>query len=216
MRKKLNLLFGLVLIISMIVLTGCGGSGETGEKNPYEGKWVAVSAQMMGMSVSIDEVFGGDFEFEVKNGGKVSFSAGDTTGNGKWSVEDDQFILSIEGEEIVGIIGKDIISFDNMLEMGVKVIFAKDGTDAMDPALYLTEEENAVIGEWAAESVEELLGVRDLRTSMEGVDNINDALRLDFKSDRNVTVIIKGEIGTFHGQLHWDIVRLNQKIHLLQ
>ena len=62
----------------------------------------------------------------MKNGGKVSFSAGDTTGNGKWSVEDDQFILSIEGEEIVGIIGKDIISFDNMLEMGVKVIFAKD------------------------------------------------------------------------------------------
>ena len=52
---------------------------------------------------------------------------------------------------------------------------------------------------------------------MEGVDNINDALRLDFKSDRNVTVIYKGEeIGTFHGQLHWDIVRLNQKIHLLQ
>ena len=83
MSKKLNVVFGLVLIISMIVLTGCGGSGETGEKNPYEGKWVAVSAQMMGMSVSIDEVFGGDFEFEVKNGGKVSFSAGDTTGNGK-------------------------------------------------------------------------------------------------------------------------------------
>jgi len=55
MRKKLNLLFGLVLIISMIALIGCGGSGKTREKNPYEGKWVAVSAQMMGMSVSIDE-----------------------------------------------------------------------------------------------------------------------------------------------------------------
>ena len=188
MRKKLNLLFGLVLIISMIALIGCGGSGKTGEKNPYEGKWVAVSAQMMGMSVSIDETFGGAFEFEVKNNGKVSFSVGDTTGNGKWSVEDNQFILSIEGEEMVGIIGKDIISFDNMLEMGVKVIFAKDGTDAMDPALYLTEEENAVIGEWAAESVEELLGDGP-QTSMEGVDNINDALRLDFKSDRNVNGI---------------------------
>ena len=175
MRKKLNLLFGLVLIISMIILTGCGGSGKTEEKNPYEGKWVAVSAQMMGMSVSIDETFGGAFEFEVKNNGKVSFSVGDTTGNGKWSVEDNQFILSIEGEEMVGIIGKYIISFDNMLEMGVKVIFAKDGTDAMDPALYLTEEENAVIGEWAAESVEELLGDGP-QTSMEGVDNINDAL----------------------------------------
>lgn len=120
MRKKLNLLFGLVLIISMIALIGCGGSGKTGEKNPYEGKWVAVSAQMMGMSVSIDETFGGAFEFEVKNNGKVSFSVGDTTGNGKWSVEDNQFILSIEGEEMVGIIGKDIISFDNMLEIPFK------------------------------------------------------------------------------------------------
>lgn len=48
-----------------------------------------------------------------------------------------------------------------------------------------------------AESVEELLGDGP-QTSMEGVDNINDALRLDFKSDRNVTVIYKGEeIGTF-------------------
>ena len=43
----------------------------------------------------------------------------------KWSVEDNQFILSIEGEEMVGIIGKDIISFDNMLEMGVKGDFCK-------------------------------------------------------------------------------------------
>ena len=47
---------------------------------------------------------------------------------------------------MVGTIGKDIISFDDMLEMGVKVIFAKDGTDAMDPSLYLTEGESAVIG----------------------------------------------------------------------
>ncbi len=36
-----------------------------------------------------------------------------------------KFILSIEGEEMVGIIGKDIISFDNMLEMGVKVILQR-------------------------------------------------------------------------------------------
>ena len=98
---------------------------------------------------------------------------------------------------MVGTIGEDNISFDDMLGMGVKVIFAKDGTDAMDPALYLTEEESAFVGEWVAESVEELLGDGP-QTSMEGVDNINDALRLNIKADRNVTVIYKGEeIGTF-------------------
>ena len=61
----------------------------------------------------------------------------------------------------------------------------------------MTEEESAVVGEWVAESVEELLGDGP-QTSMEGVDNINDALRLNIKADRNVTVIYKGEeIGTF-------------------
>ena len=61
----------------------------------------------------------------VKNGGKVSFSVGEVTGNGKWSAKDDKFNLTIEGEEMVGTIGENNISFDDMLGMGVKVIFAK-------------------------------------------------------------------------------------------
>ena len=44
---------------------------------------------------------------------------------------------------------------------------------------------------------EELLGDGP-QTSMEGVENISDALRLNFKDDRNVAVVYKGEeIGTF-------------------
>ena len=195
MKKKWNLLFLFAFIVSMITLAGCGKTA--GEASPYEGKWIAVSAQMIGMSVSVDETFGGAFEFEVKNGGKVSFSVGEVTGNGKWSAKDDKFSLTIEGEEMVGTIGENNISFDDMLGMGVKVIFAKEGTDAMDPARYLTKEEKVVIGEWAAESVEELLGDGP-QTSMEGVENISDALRLNFKDDRNVAVVYKGEeIGTF-------------------
>ena len=72
MKKKWNLLFLFAFIVSMITLAGCGKTA--GEASPYEGKWIAVSAQMIGMSVSVDETFGGAFEFEVKNGGKVSFS----------------------------------------------------------------------------------------------------------------------------------------------
>lgn len=136
MKKKWNLLFLFAFIVSMITLAGCGKTA--GEASPYEGKWIAVSAQMIGMSVSVDETFGGAFEFEVKNGGKVSFSVGEVTGNGKWSAKDDKFSLTIEGEEMVGTIGENNISFDDMLGMGVKVIFAKEGTDAMDPAHYLT------------------------------------------------------------------------------
>ena len=129
MKKKWNLLFLFAFIVSMITLAGCGKTA--GEASPYEGKWIAVSAQMIGMSVSVDETFGGAFEFEVKNGGKVSFSVGEVTGNGKWSAKDDKFSLTIEGEEMVGTIGENNISFDDMLGMGVKVIFAKEGTDAL-------------------------------------------------------------------------------------
>ena len=88
MKKKWNLLFLFAFIVSMITLAGCGKTA--GEASPYEGKWIAVSAQMIGMSVSVDETFGGAFEFEVKNGGKVSFSVGEVTGNGKWSAKDEK------------------------------------------------------------------------------------------------------------------------------
>lgn len=84
-----------------------------------------------------------------------------------------------------------------MLDMGVKLIFAKEGTDAMNPELYMTEEEASVLGEWMSETVEEFLG-DEPQTTMEGVDDIHDGLRLNFKNDKTVVVSFKGqEIGTF-------------------
>ena len=196
MKKKMRCICMFICIISIVFITGCGG-GSSKEKSPYEGKWIAVSAQMMGMSVGIEDTFGGAFEFEVKSGGKVRVLIGEDTGEGKWSVEEDQFTLTIEGEDMIGVIREDTISFDDMLGMGVKIIFAKEGTEAMDPDLYLTDEESAVLGEWMSESVEELLGDGP-QTTMEGVEDIHDALRLNFKNDRNVEVVYKGqEIGTF-------------------
>lgn len=195
MKRKSSIIVAISLcLVSLLLTAGCGGSLE---KSPYEGKWVAVSAQMMGMSVGVEESLGGAFEFEAKGGGKANVLIGEETGSGKWSVEDDEFTLTIEGEDMVGVLGENTISFENMLGMGAKIIFAKEGTDAMNPELYLTDEERAVVGEWMSESVEELLGDGP-QTSMEGVADIHDALRLDFKNDRSVKVSYKGqETGTF-------------------
>ena len=193
-RKKSIMVIVLLCLVSLLFTAGCGGSSE---KSPYEGKWVAVAAQMMGMSIGVEDCLGGAFEFEAKSGGKASVSIGEETGSGKWSVEEKEFTLTIEGEDMVGVLGENTISFDNMLGMGAKIIFAKEGTDAMNPELYLTDEERAVLGEWMSESVEELLGDGP-KTSMEGVEDIYDALRLNFKNDRSVEVFYKGQdIGTF-------------------
>ena len=55
----------------------------------------------------------------------------------------------------------------------------------------------AVIGEWYSENVKELLD-EEAQTTLDGVDNINDAMRLNFAKDHTVQVIYKGaELGTY-------------------
>lgn len=196
-KKRIYVLLAFCMLLGTIVLSGCVGNDGTKEKSPYEGKWVAILAEMMDIQVSVDEAFGGEFYFVVKNGGKADVTVGEDSSGGKWVVDGDQFTLTIEGRDMVGAIGKDSIIFDDMMDMGVKVIFAKEGTDAMNPALYMTEEEKAMIGEWTAESVEEIMGDGP-QTTMEGVENISDALRMDFKEDHKVSVVYKGQkVGDF-------------------
>ncbi len=137
MKRKSRRIFTVVLIFAVLIMTGCSSV----EESPCAGKWVGITGEMWGITVSVEEVFGGDFEFEVKNNGKVVFTAGETTGTGKWIVDGDQFILKIEGEEMVGTIGEDTITFDDMLGSGVKMVFAKEGTDAMNQDVSVTEEE---------------------------------------------------------------------------
>lgn len=131
MKKKMNMVFALICMFSLLFVTGCGGS----EKSPYEGKWVAVSAQMMGMSIGVEEAFGGAFELEVKNGGKVDVVVGEDSGKGEWSVQDDEFTLTIEGEEMIGVIGEDTISFDDMAGHGRKAYFCKRRNGCHEPGI---------------------------------------------------------------------------------
>lgn len=195
MRKEYWKKVSILLVAVILLFSGCGTSEE--KKSPYEGKWIGLVAETMGVQMSVEEAIGGAFEFEVKKNNKVEFTVGDEHGSGKWSVEENQFTLTIEGTEMTGEIGDNCITFEDMLEMGVKVIFAKDGTDAMDPSLYMTEEEKAMVGTWSSDSVEELLGDGP-QTSMEGVENIGDALQLEFKKDHTVAVRYKGQdIGEF-------------------
>ena len=135
MRKEYWKKVSLLLVAAILLFSGCGTSEE--KKSPYEGKWIGLVAETMGVQMSVEEAIGGAFEFEVKKNNKVEFTVGDEHGSGKWSVEENQFTLTIEGAEMTGEIGDNCITFEDMLEMRVKVIFAKDGTDAMDPSLYM-------------------------------------------------------------------------------
>lgn len=200
MKRKMNVPLAASLVISLFSLGGCSAKdgGTEQNQNPYTGKWIAVSAEMMGISVSVEDMFEDGFSFDIENGNQIVFNADGTKGQGTYKVQDDEISIALEGEEIEGTIGDDTITFDGLMgEEGIKVIFAKEGTEAANPALYLSDEEKAFIGNWMSDGVEELLE-DEMSTTMDGVDDIHDALRLEFNANKEVTVVYKKEeLGTY-------------------
>ncbi|WP_461821137.1 hypothetical protein [Blautia stercoris] len=197
MKKSIRYLLSVILVVSMLSLIGCGGGGKAAKKNPYEGKWIAVVAEALGTQMPIEECFEGDVNLEIEHSGKVKFTIDNDKGTGKLAKKDEKTVLKIEGEEMSVTLDGDTLTLDDLLGQGVNIIFGREGTDATNPENYLSEDELAVIGEWYSENVKELLD-EEAQTTLDGVDNINDAMRLNFAKDRTVQVIYKGaELGTY-------------------
>ena len=69
MRKEYWKKVSLLLVAAILLFSGCGTSEE--KKSPYEGKWIGLVAETMGVQMSVEEAIGGAFEFEVKKNNKV-------------------------------------------------------------------------------------------------------------------------------------------------
>ncbi len=65
MRKK-KLIATAAVMLTAVMLAGCG----TPDPDPNSGLYEAVSAQMMGMSISVEEVYENGVSFELQDGGK--------------------------------------------------------------------------------------------------------------------------------------------------
>lgn len=192
--KKMKL--ALIIMSFILLLSGCGGGeSSSSQPTPYDGKWIAVSGEAFGMTMPGDELFDGqEFSFEINGSNKVTINAMGESGKGTWEEKDGKLIIKAQGEELIGIPEENIIIFDNAMGMGVKIICAKEGTDAMDPSNYLPEEEKALIGKWKAETVKDALGEE---IQIEGFEKPEDALRFELKSDRTADLIFKNEnLGT--------------------
>lgn len=187
MTKRLSLFMAAALVLSM--LAGCGGSGVRADEE-YQGKYVAVTGEMLGYALSGDEMAG--FDLELLEKGKVNVTIDGEGYNAKWSNDDTNIILDVDGVEMKGEIGTDTIKFADMLGMGVDITFAKEGTDAANPENYLPEEEKKCLGVWKSYQVTDSLG-DDASGEVAA-----DALELEFKGDKSAVFTYKGnEIGTF-------------------
>ena len=194
-KKYSKILVAIIASLTMLLATACGGNVDKAA-SPYEGKWIAVVAEMFGVQTPVEEALGGNFAFEFQAGGKAIMSQGDESFKVKWELKEGDIIVNIDGEEVVGKVENiDTIVFDDMLGMGVKITFGREGTEAADPTNYVSEEEKIVIGSWQSESVTDILGDE---VNLDYNCEMHDALRLYFNKDHTVeaTYLCKN-IGTF-------------------
>ena len=130
MKKQISILLVFVLLLG---LAGCGSA----EPSALDGKWLAMGAEVMGLQMPVEDLMGGDFYFEIQGQGKQTIHVQDKSEKNTWSLEGDQFTLNIRGADpCVGTLNGDVIIFENMLGTGATMIFAREGTEACDPALY--------------------------------------------------------------------------------
>lgn len=194
MKKSIKLLLVLALIGSMIFVTvGCG-EGSEADSGQYGGKWVAVSVQMFGIAMEMEQF--GEIEIDINKGGELIITTNGKAEKGTWEEAEEKITLTFDGINMPGVMQGDTISVENMLGMGVTMIFAREGAE-IDSGELMPEEEKAFIGDWYSVSVEDIEHDGAL-TDMEGVDNINNAMRLSFAEDKNVTIMYKGkELGSY-------------------
>ncbi len=187
MKKKI-LPVMMAAVLSACALAACGGStdtassdssgettaassaestaedtsgGETAaeaaeEESGIAGSYLAVAGEAMGFTLTGDEVAGFNIELDADGSGTMTVDEDSQTFT--WTQEGETLIITIEGENIEAVIGEDILTFEDMLGMGMDLTFAKEGTEAADPELYLPEEEKAMIGVWTSHAVATVMG----------------------------------------------------------
>ncbi|MDO4617757.1 MAG: hypothetical protein Q4B03_09970 [Lachnospiraceae bacterium] len=218
MKKKLVTMVTAGMLTGVLVLSGCGGSGssadhsgesaasvsstassETGEaeitgtKEPegstIAGNYISVVGEMWGVSLTGEDMEG--FSINLEDGGACTLVVDGDSGNASWTEDGDILTIEIEGEEIQGTIGEDILVFEDMLGMGMDITFAKEGTDAAKPENYLPEEDKAMLGVWNSHTVTTILG----DDASGEVDP--EGLTIEFFSDRTAAASLSGsDLGT--------------------
>ena len=177
-RRFRTIMTALLILLCMLAgLTSCGGSKVRADAD-LEGKYIAVLGEMLGVAMS-DDLEG--FGLELKSGGKGTITADGNSGNMKWENDDTTVTLTVDGEKMVASRGQDCLVFDDMLGMGLKMTFAKEGTAAADPALYLPESEKYMLRDWQSVSVTDILG-----DPVDEAEMAPDALKMTFHGDHTL------------------------------
>ncbi len=115
-------IFAIILTLAMLLpLAACGT-----EEDPNAGTYLGTKARMMGMEMSMDEIYDGENSLDLKSGGKGTITLESDSFSMKWSLDGEIITITVDGEDSVGTLKNGVIEID-FLNMGVVLIFEKEG-----------------------------------------------------------------------------------------
>jgi len=119
MKKVLSAFLAIVLLLT---LCACGDE----EKDPALGVYHGVSAEMFGIVSDMSEIYSGENAIELKADGKCTVTLEGDSMPAKYTLDGEKLDIVIEDIHSPGTLKDGVLTMDFM-EMGMYLIFAKDG-----------------------------------------------------------------------------------------
>ena len=127
MKKSYRIIGVVIAVLLVFGMAACGGGGGTDSDDPNLGVWVAKEAEMFGMTSPVEDFFGSGFTMELKAKGKCALNVDGSKANGTWSLDGDAFYVKGGGLECNGYLKNGKIVLEDVLGMGLNLVFEKEG-----------------------------------------------------------------------------------------
>ncbi len=175
----------LLLIVLTIVLAVNLFSKDAFD-DPNIGVWTADEITMMGLTMNPADIYPDGISLELKSSGKCTLTLDGDDYNADYEIDGTMFTIIDGGDEFSGTIDGNIITITNLLDLGLDIVFVKDGT---------TDDNSQGTGAAGAEIDESNLTGNYILSSMTtaGVTMNYDAIQ---QAEIEMTLEINGEDGT--------------------
>lgn len=147
----LAILIGVIVLV-VSIFKGLGGKGNE-EIDPNLGLYNAVTAEMMGIEMNVEDIWEGGFSIELQEDGAAVLTVDGSADSAEWTLEDGAFTLSGSGAECTGTLEDGQIVLDKVMGVDMTLTFVKDGAaiDAPDAPAELPagdEADSALQEQW--------------------------------------------------------------------
>lgn len=187
-RKIPPVLLALVMILGVLTFVACAAKDAKND-DPNLGVWNATTGEMFGISMDVADFFGKGFSIELKSGGKCALNVDGKKANGKWTLENGEFAVKGGGLDESGRLENGTLVLNNVLDMGLKLTFEKEGgydSSSQKPG------NNGPVGVWVGKTV--IMPGAEPSDSFMGMMAVSDCIFMELKEDGSVRLQYIGEI----------------------